>query len=136
MVNRKENITFVAFLRLGHRLHLLNKPLNINPNFIVIVPIMSSKISSTLLVNCLPNGTIQTVNSIKYPTREIKTKLGIDFKYHYLRHTYGTRMAELNTPEHLLCDQMGHGNIHVTQRYYLAVTKSGVDVLRDNLNSL
>ena len=95
-----------------------------------------SKISSTELVNCLPNGTIQTVNSMKYPTREIKSKLGIEFKYHYLRHTFGTRMAELNTPEHLLCNQMGHGNIHVTQLYYLAVTKTGVDVLRGNLNML
>ncbi|MBQ8359291.1 MAG: tyrosine-type recombinase/integrase [Oscillospiraceae bacterium] len=95
-----------------------------------------SKISSTKLVNCLPNGTIQTVNSFKYPTREIKSKFGIDFKYHYLRHTYGTMMAELNTPQHLLCAQMGHGYIHVTQRYYLAVTKSGVDALRDNINRL
>ena len=94
------------------------------------------KISSTELVNCLPDGTIQTVNSMKYPTREIKEKHGIDFKYHYLRHTFGTRMAEMNTPEHLLLAQMGHGNIHVTQRYYLAVSKSGVDVLQENLNKL
>lgn len=48
------------------------------------------KIPSTDLVNCLPDGTIQTVNSFKYPSREIKQKLGINFKYHYLRHTYGT----------------------------------------------
>ena len=95
-----------------------------------------SKISSTELVNCLPDGTIQTVNSFKYPSREIKNKLGINFKYHFLRHTYGTRMAEMNTPTHLLCNQMGHGNIHVTQRYYLAVTKTGVDVLKGNLNML
>lgn len=94
------------------------------------------RIPSTEMVNCLPDGTIQTVNAMKYPTRHIKEKLGIDFKYHYLRHTYGTRMAELNTPEHLLCDQMGHGNIHVTQLYYLAVSKSGIDVLQDNLNKL
>ena len=94
------------------------------------------RIPSTEMVNCLPDGTIQTVNAMKYPTRHIKEKLGIDFKYHYLRHTYGTRMAELNTPEHLLLAQMGHGNIHVTQLYYLAVKKSGVDVLMDNLNKL
>ena len=94
------------------------------------------KISSTELVNCLPDGTIQTVNSFKYPTREIKAKLGIDFKYHYLRHTYGTRMAEMNTPEHILCKQMGHGNIHVTQQYYLGVTQSGLDALRSNLEEL
>nr|QGT50981.1 hypothetical protein Firmicute1046_0570 [uncultured Firmicutes bacterium] len=95
-----------------------------------------SNIYSTDLVNCLPNGKIQTVNSFKYPTREIKTELGIDFKYHYLRHTYGTFMAEMNTPQHLLCNQMGHGNIHVTQRYYIAVSKSGIDVLKKNLNNL
>ena len=95
-----------------------------------------TKISSTALVNCLPNGTIQTVNSFKYPSREIKKKFGINFKYHHLRHTYGTMMAEKNTPTHLLCNQMGHGNIQVTQRYYIAVTKTGVDLLRDNLNQL
>lgn len=93
------------------------------------------KISSTELVNCLPNGQIQTVNSMKYPTREIK-RMGIDFKYHYLRHTYGTMMAELNTPQHLLCAQMGHAYIHVTQKYYLAITKTGVDLLKDNINRL
>lgn len=95
-----------------------------------------SKISSTELVNCLPNGTIQTVNSFKYPSREIKKQLGINFKYHHLRHTYGTMMAEKNTPSHLLCNQMGHGNIQVTQKYYIAVTKTGVDILKDNLNQL
>lgn len=95
-----------------------------------------SKLYSTELVNCLPDGKIQTVNSMKYPSREIKQKLGIEFKYHYLRHTFGTRMAEMNTPTHLLCNQMGHGNIHVTQRYYIAVSKTGIDVLRDNLNNL
>ena len=95
-----------------------------------------SKIYSTDLVNCLPNGTIQTVNSFKYPSRDIKQKYKIDFKYHYLRHTYGTMMAEMNTPTHLLCDQMGHGKIQVTQQYYIAISKSGIDILRQNLNLL
>jgi integrase len=95
-----------------------------------------SKIYSTDLVNCLPDGTIQTVNSFKYPSREIKQRLGIPFKYHYLRHTYGTMMAEMNTPTHLLCNQMGHGKIQVTQQYYIAVSKSGIDILQQNLNRL
>ena len=94
------------------------------------------KIPSTDLVNCLPDGTLQTVNSMKYPSREIKAKLGINFKYHFLRHTYGTLMAEMNTPTHLLCNQMGHGHIHVTQRYYIAVSKTGIEILQDNLNQL
>lgn len=96
----------------------------------------SSRISSTKFVNCLSNGTIQTVNSFKYPSREIKSKLGIQFKYHYLRHTFGTRMAEMNTPQHLLCSIMGHGNIHVTQQYYIAVSKRGIEILQNNLNQL
>ena len=95
-----------------------------------------SCISSVDLVNCLPDGTIQTVNSFKYPSREIKAKLGIPFKYHYLRHTYGTMMAEMNTPAHLLCNQMGHGNIHITQKYYLAVSPTGIEVLQNNINRL
>ncbi len=102
----------------------------------MIEDIDGKKISSTELVNCLSDGKIQTVNSMKYPTREIKSKLGIDFKYHYLRHTYGTLMAEMNTPTHLLCNQMGHGNIQVTQRYYIAISRTGIDVLQSNINKL
>ena len=95
-----------------------------------------SKIYSTELVNCLPNGTIQTVNSFKYPSREIKQKYQMQFKFHYLRHTYGTMMAEMNTPTHLLCNQMGHGKIQVTQQYYIAVSRSGIDILQRNLDRL
>lgn len=95
-----------------------------------------SRISSTELVNCLPDGKIQTVNSMKFHAKAVKAKYGIAFKYHYLRHTYGTLMAEMNTPAHLLCNQMGHGNIQVTQRYYIAVSKTGIEVLRENLNRL
>ena len=102
----------------------------------LIEDIDGSKIYSTELVNCLPNGKVQTVTSMKYPTREIKEKLGIQFKFHFLRHTYGTMMAEKNTPTHLLCNQMGHGNIHVTQKYYIAISKSGIEILQNNLNSL
>ena len=93
-------------------------------------------IPSTDMVNCLYNGRLQTPHSLKYATREIKDMLRIEFKYHYLRHTYGTMLAEMNTPTHLLCNQMGHGNIHVTQRYYLAISQGGIDILRNKLNQL
>lgn len=94
------------------------------------------KVSSLELVNSLSNGKIQTVNSMKYHSRTIKTALKIDFKYHYLRHTYGTRLAELNTPTHILCNQMGHASGKVTERYYLAVSQSGIDILVRNLNAI
>ena len=94
------------------------------------------KVSSLELVNSLSDGKIQTVNSMKYHSRTIKTELGIDFKFHHLRHTYGTRLAELNTPTHILCNQMGHASGKVTERYYLAVSKSGIDILVRNLNAV
>ena len=102
----------------------------------MIQDIDGKMIYSTDLVNCLFDGKIQTINSMKYHSREIKSKLNIDFKFHHLRHTYGTLMAEMNTPAHLLCNQMGHGNIHVTQRYYIAISKTGIEVLKQNLNRL
>ncbi len=101
-----------------------------------ITDIDGKPISSLELVNSLPNGKIQTVNSMKYHSKTIKSKLGIDFKYHHLRHTYGTRLAEMNTPTHILCNQMGHASGKVTERYYLAVSKSGIDILTANLNSM
>lgn len=57
----------------------------------------------------------------------------IDFKYHYLRHTYGTTLATLNTPEHLLCSQMGHSSSAVTHKYYIAISEQGVEELLKNL---
>lgn len=102
----------------------------------IIEDINGLPLSSTELVNSLPDGKIQTINSVKYHAREIQKRYNIKFKYHYLRHTYGTLMAEMNTPDHLLCKQLGHGNIQVTQRYYITVSASGIDLLKNNLNKL
>lgn len=101
-----------------------------------ITDIDGKTISSLSLVNCLLNGKIQTINSMKYHSKTIKQTLGIDFKYHHLRHTYGTRLAEMNTPTHILCNQMGHASGKVTGRYYLAVSKPGIDILTRNLNAI
>lgn len=93
-------------------------------------------LSSLELVNSLPNGKIQTVNSMKYHSRTLQREYKIMFKYHYLRHTYGTNLATLNTPSHLLCNQMGHSGSHVTQRYYIAVSEKGIDELLKNLEKI
>ncbi len=101
-----------------------------------ITDIDGQKISSLELVNTLPNEKIQTVNSMKYHSRTIKKQLHILFKYHYLRHTYGTTLADMNTPAHILRNQMGHASINVTQRYYIAVSQSGIDILKKNLGRI
>lgn len=93
-------------------------------------------ISSLALVNALPNGKIQTVNSMKYHSRTLQGEYNINFKYHYLRHTYGTNLAALNTPEYLLCNQMGHSNSNVTHKYYVAISDHGVKGLLEKLEKL
>lgn len=101
-----------------------------------VVNTNGNKCSSLLLVNSLPNGKIQTVNSMKYHSRMIQSTLGIAFKYHFLRHTYGTRLAELNTPIHILCRLMGHGSGQVTEKYYLGVTKHGNELVKEKIENL
>ena len=93
-------------------------------------------ISSLDLVNTLPNGKMRTINSMKRHTKKIRDELGICFRFHYLRHTYGTRLSEMNTPTHILCNQMGHASSKVTEQYYLSMSQRGLDLLVKNLNTL
>ena len=105
-------------------------------NQTIITDSAGAPVSSLQLVNSLTNGKIQTVNSMKYHSRKIKETLGIDFKYHYLRHTYGTRLAEQNIPAHLLCNQMGHAGSRVTEKYYIAISKHGTEIIRDMVEGI
>ena len=105
-------------------------------NQTIITDTNGKPVSSLLLVNSLPNGKIQTVNSMKYHSKKIKQTLGIDFKYHYLRHTYGTRLAEQNMPSHLLCNQMGHASSKVTEKYYIAMSKQGAEIIKDKIEGI
>ena len=105
-------------------------------NQTIIQDIDGSALSSLELVNALPNGKIQTVNSMKYHSKTLQHEHGILFKYHYLRHTYGTNLAALNTPEHILCNQMGHSGSHVTHKYYIAISKKAVDELLNNIERI
>lgn len=105
-------------------------------NQTMIINADGKPLSSLMLVNSLSNGKIQTVNSMKYHALKIRETLGIHFKYHYLRHTYGTRLAEQNIPTHLLCNQMGHANGKVTEKYYIAVSKQGTDIIKRKIEIL
>ena len=105
-------------------------------NQTIITDTNGKPVSSLLLVNSLANGKIQTVNSMKYHSKKIKQTLGIDFKYHYLRHTYGTRLTEQNMPSHLLCNQMGHASSKVTEKYYIAMSKQGAEIIKEKIEGI
>lgn len=105
-------------------------------NEMFILNVDETKISSLELVNTLPNGKIQTEWAIKHHARPLREHYKIDFKFHTLRHTYGTTLAMLNTPSHVLANQMGHGKNSSAFKYYLAMSKEGIEELRNNLERL
>lgn len=79
------------------------------------------------------------MNRIKKPVEKRMTFAEVYQEYCEMGRSgkaYGTRLAELNTPTHILCNQMGHASGKVTERYYLAVSKSGIDILVRNLNAI
>lgn len=100
-----------------------------------IIDIDGTVISATELVNCSLDGTLYTRNSFKYHARELKRR-GIEFRYHNLRHTYGSRMANAGVPQHLLLKMMGHGSITVTQQYYLGINDEGIDIIKKKLEEM
>ena len=128
----------------AHLASLLEQWHNVTPaqrlqqeqNKTIIADSEGNPVSSLELVNCLLNGKIQTVNSMKYHSRLLQSKYGLMFKFHYLRHTYGTQLATMNIPAHLLCNQMGHGKIETTRRYYIAVSEDGIAELKRGIELL
>jgi integrase len=103
-------------------------------NEMFIMNIDERKISSLELVNTQPNGRIQTEWAIKHHSRPLREQYNIQFKFHNLRHTYGTNLALMNTPAHILSNQMGHSKSSTTHKYYLAISQEGIETLKDNLN--
>lgn len=80
----------------------------------------NDEISEGDFVNRKSNGEILTVNSMKYWAKKIKTELGIDFKFHNLRHTYASNCAANNMNMLMLMELMGHKKFQTTQRYYVS----------------
>ena len=74
-------------------------------------------------VNIKTNGEMLTTNSIKFLSRTIKNDLGISFKFHNLRHTYATILAENSVSPRYVQEMLGHSKLEFTLRYYTHVTE-------------
>ena len=72
-------------------------------------------------INRRSNGELLTVNSMKYWSRKIKAEVGIDFKFHNLRHTYATNCAFNNVNMLLLMQMLGHKKLDTTKAYYMRI---------------
>lgn len=72
-------------------------------------------------INRRTNGELLTVNSMKYWSKKIKSDVGIDFKFHNLRHTYATNCAFNNVNMLLLMQMLGHKKLDTTKAYYMRI---------------
>lgn len=68
------------------------------------------------------NGEYRGTSSMKYPSKVINEKLGIEFKFHALRHTHATMLIEQGTPIKSVSERLGHSNSQVTWNIYVKVT--------------
>lgn len=74
-------------------------------------------------INIKTNGAMLTSDSEKFLARIIKADCGIPFKFHNLRHTYATILAEEGAHPRYVQTQLGHAKLEFTLRYYTHVTE-------------
>lgn len=80
------------------------------------------KIAVPDFINIKQNGAMLTSDSEKFMARIIKQDCGIPFKFHNLRHTYATILAENGAHPKYVQAQLGHSKFEFTLRYYTHVT--------------
>ena len=98
----------------GYRRNFVTNRLERNKEFLIEI---------TDFVNVKLNGDMLSTNSIKFMSRVVKRDLGINFKYHNLRHTYATILAESGVSPRYVQEMLGHSKLEFTLRYYTHVTE-------------
>lgn len=76
----------------------------------------------TYLVMVKENGEFHGTDSMKYPSKVARFELGIDFKFHNLRHTHATMLVENEAPVKDVSERLGHSDIRTTMNTYVTNT--------------
>ncbi|MCS6132104.1 site-specific integrase [Clostridium botulinum] len=69
------------------------------------------------------NGELLTTDSLKYLSRVVNYELGINFKFHSLRHTHATMLLEAGANIKDIQQRLGHSKLATTMDTYSHVTK-------------
>lgn len=85
-------------------------------------------------VNVRENGEMLTTNSLKYISRVVNRELGINFKFHYLRHTHATLLLENGVNAKVAQERLGHSKISTTLDTYSHVTENMQQDAADKLD--
>ncbi len=139
---RSVNITdsFCTFLASLKEQHEQNKALygdGYKRNFVTdrLVKNKERLLEITDFINIKRNGEMLSTNSIKFMSRVFKKDLGISFKFHNLRHTYATILAESGVSPRYVQEMLGHSKLEFTLRYYTHVTEKMGIIAKNALES-
>ena len=88
------------------------------------------------LINLKDNGDYLSTDSAKILFRMARDKCGIHFKYHNLRHTHASWLAEHGVPAIVTKKRLGHSKEETTLRYYSHITQGMRNDLLDKLNGV
>lgn len=86
------------------------------------------------LINLKENGDYLSTDSAKVLYRIAKEDCQIHFKYHNLRHTHASWLAEHGVPAIVTKKRLGHSKEETTLRYYSHITQGMRNDLLDKLN--
>ena len=86
------------------------------------------------LINLKENGDFLSTDSAKVLFRIARDDCDIHFKYHNLRHTHASWLAEHGVPAIVTKKRLGHAKEETTLRYYSHITQGMREDLLDKLN--
>jgi integrase len=87
-------------------------------------------------INIKPDGGLLTPDSEKVLGRIARNELNCNFKFHNLRHTHASWLAEKGVPVIVVKARLGHSKIETTLKYYNHLTDGMRKNLLDTLNSI
>ena len=88
------------------------------------------------LINIKSNGEMLTPDSEKLLGRISRNELTTNFKFHNLRHTHASWLAEHNVPAVVAKKRLGHSKEETTLKYYHHITQSMRENLLETLNTV